>query len=150
MSGSLGTPKVLTAANGYFVIAPVDGQSIPPCRADPSAPSAAVVAGKVADQEATCYRLGPAQLAADDVSTATARQSRATEGWEVEFTLSTEGAARFSTLLRAVGAGGQVAILVDGRLVSAPRVSSPSASPKGVVTGLDEQTARHLADRLKP
>ena len=147
---SLGTPKVLTPANSYFVVAPVDGQSIPPCRPDPSAPSAAVVAGKVGDQEVTCYRLGPAQIAADDVSTATARQSRATEGWEVEFTLSTEGAARFEALLRAVGAGGQVAILVDGRLVSAPRVSSPSAAPNGVVTGLDEQTARRLADRLKP
>ena len=110
----------------------------------------ALVAEKVADQEVTCYRLGPAHLRADDVSTATARQSRGTEGWEVEFTLSTQGVARFNALLQAVGAGGQVAILVDGRLVSAPRVSSPSASPKGVVTGLDEQTARHLADRLKP
>lgn len=68
----------------------------------------------------------------------------------MEFTLTSGGAARFNTLFQAVGTGGQIAILVNGGLVSAPKVASPSAPTKGVVAGLDEQAARHLADRLKP
>lgn len=146
----LGVAKVLTPANSFFVIAPVDGQSLPPCRPDPSAPSVLVVAQAVGGQEVACLRLGPAHLAADDVSTATARPDRASGSWQVEFTLTSDGAARFNALFHAVGTGGQVAILVDGGLVSAPRVASPSAPAKGLVTGLDEQTARHLADRLRP
>ena len=42
---------------------------------------------------------------------------------------------------------GHVAILVDGQVVSFPKLADgPTA--KGIVSGLDEATARRLADRL--
>jgi len=34
------------------------------------------------------------------------------------------------------------------KVVTAPRIEGLPAADKGVVTGLDEQTARRLADRL--
>lgn len=142
------SPKALNAANSYFVIRPVEGRSAPPCR--PERSEAAAVAPETPGGQGSCLQLGPPMLAADDVSTATARQGRTSGEWEVEFTLSREGTARFADLFQAVGAGGEIAILVDGRVVSAPRVASATAAPKGVVTGLDEQSARSLAARLRP
>jgi preprotein translocase subunit SecD len=68
----------------------------------------------------------------------------------VELTLTTDGAARFDALARDVGTGGQIAVVVDGRVVSAPRLAGGPPPNKGVVTGLDEPTARGLADRLRP
>ncbi len=152
---SVGSPKRLTADNGFFVIRPVQGRSQPPCGPAPSDPATAAVVPEIrGGQEVACVRLGPPQLAADDVSTGAARAAAPGGPWEVEFTLSREGAARFDALFRTVGPGGEIAVLVDGRIVSIPRVASPSpAAPaprKGAVTGLDEQTARRLAERLRP
>ena len=61
--------------------------------------------------------------------------------------LTAAGVARMETLFREIGAGGQFAIVVDGRLVSAPRLEGPPGA-KGIVTGVDEPTARSLAECL--
>ena len=142
------SPKGLTGETGYFVICPLEGRSPPPSPPASSDHSAALVPEHRDGQEVSCVRLGPALVAADDVSAATARQGRRSGDWEVEFTLSSEGMSRFEALFRTVGSGGEIAILVDGHIVSAPRVASTTTIPKGVVTGLDEQTARGLAERL--
>ncbi len=144
------SPKLLTADNSYFPIRPIEGRLTPPCDAGPIDPAAQVLAETRDGRVVGCVRLGPAMVAADDVATATARQGRTALEWEVEFTLSKEGAARFGGWTRAVGTGGEIAILVDGRVVSTPRLASPSVSVTGAVTGLDEQTARRLAARLRP
>lgn len=144
-----GPSKLLTADNSYFLIQPVQGRSAPPCPAASAGPLSPTVAERRDGQDVACFQVGPPALDAGDVATATARQNRGTGLWEVEFTLTAEGAARFGGLAREVGAGGQIVIRVDGQVVSAPGLGNVAPTTTGMVTGLDEQTARRLADRLK-
>jgi preprotein translocase subunit SecD len=146
---ALGPVKDLTTANRYFVMRPVEQRSSPPCKSRPSGPSTEILVETSEGQEVACYEVGPALVAADDVSKATARPSPVGGGWEVDFTVTSEGAARFRALIQDVRSGGQVAVVVDDVLVSLARVASGSEFSEGVVAGLDEQTARHLADRLE-
>lgn len=143
-----GPPRLLTAQNSYFLVRPVQGRSAPPCPAGPSGPMAPVVAEKVDGKEVACLLVGPPGLDADDVATASARQDRAGGHWEVEFTLTTEGATRWSLLRRDADPDGHVAILVDGQVVSVPKLAD-GPTTRGIVSGLDEATARRLADRLR-
>jgi hypothetical protein len=145
----VGPVKVMTAGNRYFVIRPVEQRSSPPCPSRPSGQPTEMVAETSDGREVACYQVGPPLVTADDVSGATARRSAPGVGWEVEFTVTSEGAARFRALIEIVRSGSQVAILVDDVLVSLPRVTPGAELTKGVVNGLDEQTARHLADRLE-
>jgi len=144
-----GQPKLLTANNSYFLIQPVQGRPALPCPAASAGPLSPIVVERRDGQDVACYQVGPPELDADDVATATARQNRGTGLWDVEFTLTTEGVARFGGLFHEVGVGGQIVVRVDGEAVSAPRVADVTPATKGVVAGLDEQTARRLADRLK-
>lgn len=120
-----------------------------PCPAASAGPLSPIVVERRDGQDVACYQVGPPELDADDIATATARQNRGTGLWDVEFTLTAEGVGRFGGLLHEVGAGGQIVIRVDGEVVSAPRLADVNPATKGVVAGLDEQTARRLADRLK-
>jgi hypothetical protein len=135
-------PGAVPPTNNYFLLLPVRGRSAPPC---PSSPL--VFPEQAAGQDVVCYQVAGPLVDADDVDTAVAREERGTGGWAVEYTLTPAGVASMEALFRDVGAGGQFAIVVDGRLVSAPRLEGPPP-PKGIVSGLDEQTARSLADRL--
>jgi len=143
-------PKALTADNRYFVIRPVLGRLMPPsCSQEAPDPSTADVVPETQDgRTVACLRLGSPALAADDVSRATARVG-SNGDWEVEFALTKAGAARFEGLVQTAGDGNQIAVLVDGRVVSVPRLAPGAAPTRGVVNGLDEQTARHLAERLR-
>jgi preprotein translocase subunit SecD len=97
-----------------------------------------------------CYQVAPRRfLDAGGVATAEARESRATGTWEVGFTLTPEGVGRFGALFDDVGPGGQFAVLVDGQIVSAPAFDGGPRGDTGVLTGLDERTARSLANRLR-
>ncbi len=58
------------------------------------------------------------------------------------------GASLAKGLFDDVGPGGQFAVLVDGQIVSTPRFGT-TPEDTGVVTDLDEPTARRLADRLR-
>jgi len=144
-----GQPKLLTADNSYFLIQPVQGRLALPCPPASAGPLSPIVVERRDGQDVACYQVGPPELDADDVASATARQNRGTGLWDVEFTLTTEGLVRLGGLLREVGAGGQIVIRVDGEVVSAPRLGDVTPTTTGVVAGLDEQTARRLADRLK-
>jgi preprotein translocase subunit SecD len=99
-------------------------------------------------QEVACYEVGPDGLSADDVAGATASLDRGTGRWQVDFTLTGPGAAHFDSVARSMGPGRQLAIVLDGRLLSAPTLLTASPPMTGTVTGLDEQAARSLADRL--
>jgi len=143
-----GEAKLLTANNSYFLIQPVKGRPALPCPAASAGPLSPVVVERRDGQDVACYQVGPPELDADDVATATARQNPGTGIWDVEFTLTTEGVARFGGLYNEVGAGGQIVIRVDGEVVAAPRLADVTPT-RGVVAGVDEHTARRLADRLK-
>ena len=95
-----------------------------------------------------CFELGPAGVDAGDVASAEVVTSRATGTDEVTFTLSPAGTMRFNAMARAVGLGGQAAMVVDGVVVSAPRIQVLEFSGSGVVTGLDAAAAQRLAKRL--
>lgn len=136
-------PGGVVHPNAWLAVVPVIGSEAPPCRPIQELWLAEVRAG----QEVACYKISGPALNAGDVASATVRQDRTTGTWTVEFILTEAGSARFSALFRDVGAGGQYAIVVDGKLVSAERFEAPP-SGKGVITGLDEPTARSLAGRL--
>lgn len=135
-------PGAVPPTNNYFLLLPVRGRSAPPCTASPL-----VFPERAGGQDVVCYEVAGPRVTADDVESAVAREERGTGRWAVDYTLTSAGAAHMEALFREVGAGGQFAIVVDGRLVSAPRLEGLPAA-KGIVTGLDESTARSLADRL--
>ncbi|MFN2504151.1 MAG: hypothetical protein ABR540_07970 [Acidimicrobiales bacterium] len=137
-------PPTRVVPDSFFAIRPILGRSDPPCPAG----SPTVLAEVREGQETACYEVGLPGLGAGDVTNARALPERTPGTWAVEFTLSDPGLAGFNALARMVGVGGQVAVVVDGRLVNAPHLASPSLPAKGVITGLDEQFARTLADRL--
>lgn len=139
-------PGVLPDPNSYFIGLAVRGRSAPPCAA---VGGTAVLPQWYEGQQVACYHVTPRRfLDAGDVATAEARPSGATGEWEVAFTLTPDGAGRFRALFDEVGPGGQFAVLLDGQIVSAPAFADRPPGDTGVVTGLDEQAARRLADRL--
>ncbi len=102
------------------------------------------------------YILGPVLVDGADVAEAIAVQTKpltGPPGWEVEFRLTVEGANKFAAATsKAVSAQSprdQIAIIVDGRVVSAPIVQSPIRNGRGVISGnFNEQQARTLAAQL--
>ena len=142
-------PPGAGATESFFSVRPVIRSTDPPCVSAPSAATASVVAEVQAGQQVACHEVGPPALGADDVDSATARLDRVTGRWQVDFTLTVQGSVRFADLGRRVGGGGRVAIIVDGRLVNVPRLTTPAPLAGGTVSGLDEGTARILADRLQ-
>jgi preprotein translocase subunit SecD len=64
--------------------------------------------------------------------------------------LTAEGTERFAAATD-VALGSQIAIIVDGRIVSSPRVEVPITSGSVVVaSGLTERRAAELASRIDP
>ncbi|HJM68877.1 MAG TPA: hypothetical protein QGF02_02940, partial [Candidatus Babeliales bacterium] len=69
-------------------------------------------------------------------------------GWGVSFRLSSEGGNRFAELTRQ-NIGRSLAILIDGKVLSAPNISS-EISTEGVITGrFSDKEAKDLALMLK-
>ena len=136
-------PGVTPTPTAWFVVVPVVDRADPPCGSIRNLWFVETRAGR----EVACYRVSGPAFDATAVASAAARPDQTTGTWTVEFTLTDAGAGRFDGLFRGVGAGGQYAVVVDGRLVSAPRLDAAPAG-KGLITGLDESTARGIADRL--
>jgi hypothetical protein len=139
-------PGVTVSEHGYLQFLPVKARTTPPCVA---VPAAIVMAERTGGQEVACYQVTRPLVDAGDIAGAEAHEDRMTGHWDVRFTLTPDGARRFRQLYDAVGAGGQFAVLLDGQIVSVPRFSDAAPGDIGVVTGLDEATARSLADRLR-
>ena len=82
-----------------------------------------------------------------DVRDARAEQAQA-RGWQTGFVLSQDAAKRFSTYTGA-NIGGRLAIVLDGKVLSAPRIDG-QISDNGVITGMgDQQKSSDLALNLK-
>ena len=95
--------------------------------------------------DGACFVLGPAAVDAHDV--AEARRA----GDEIELRLTEDGLAAFNAMAAQVfEARGQVAVLVDGRVVSAPSVmESYFEGPISLVGATEAETTR-LVDAFGP
>ena len=95
------------------------------------------------------YVLGPRIVDASDVENAAADpDAPPSSGWSVSVNLTADGTAALETATETT-VGSRIAIVVDGRIVSAPTVQAPITSGNVVVTsGLTEREARSLASRL--
>jgi preprotein translocase subunit SecD len=83
-----------------------------------------------------------------DIKDAKAQQAMATGAWETSFVLSQEAAHRFSDYTGS-HIGQRLAIVLDGRVLSAPRVDG-QISDNGVITGMGgQQESVDLALNLK-
>jgi hypothetical protein len=95
------------------------------------------------------YRLGPVRISDADLVKAEASLPTDFGGgvtdWVVTFTLNEDGARRFA-LATSQLLGRQLAILVDGVVVTAPTVQAAITGPEGEISGgLNERRARELA-----
>jgi preprotein translocase subunit SecD len=97
------------------------------------------------------YVLGPHVVDGGDVERAVAQHDmQPGAGWIVYVDLTAEGTERFAAATD-VALGSQIAIIVDGRIVSSPRVEVPITSGSVVVaSGLTERRAAELASRIDP
>ena len=97
------------------------------------------------------YVLGPRIVDGNDVERAIAQQdAQQGVGWSVYVELTPEGTAAFETATEAA-VGSEIAIIIDGRIVSSPVVAAPITSGDVVLaSGLSEPTATSLASKLDP
>jgi preprotein translocase subunit SecD len=96
------------------------------------------------------YVLGPVVLDGSDILRAVALKENGgfQPYWEIDFRLTAEAARRFADATREA-TGKQIAIIVDGQVVSAPVVQAPIANGLGVITcACDEERAKALAAQL--
>ena len=101
----------------------------------------------------TKYKLGPVRISGDAIKRATAlyrtgSQSGGTTGWQVDFELTSEGAATFGQVTSEL-VGRQLAIVLDREVISAPTVQEAITGGSGVITGsFTSQRAKDLATVL--
>ncbi len=101
----------------------------------------------------TKYRLGPVELTGDAIDQAaavldTGAAGAVGQGWQIQFDLTDQGADTFADVTTRLQ-GGQLAIVVDQEVVSAPTVQSAITGGTGVITGsFTEARAKDLATQL--
>ena len=97
------------------------------------------------------YVLGPRIIDGNDVERALAQpDAQPGAGWIVYVDLTTEGTAALETATEAA-VGSEIAIIIDGRIVSSPVVAVPITGGNVVVArGLTERQAESLASRIDP
>ena len=101
----------------------------------------------------TKYQLGPVEITGDAIDRASAVYNAGSsttvgQGWEINFDLTGEGSGIFSEVTTRLQ-GRQLAIIVDDKVISAPRVQSAITNGSGVITGnFTERQAKDLATQL--
>ena len=101
------------------------------------------------------YVLGPAEVLGTQVKNATAAiDQQGSGGWFVSLDFNKEGSGKFSTVTQRVvslaAPQNQVAIVLDGLVVSAPRIISAITGGSAQITGdFTQQEASDLANVLK-
>ena len=105
------------------------------------------------------YVLGPVEVDGSMISNAqgnylTGANGVQTNEWGVYLTFDAEGTQAFSEVTQRLttltGARNQFAIVLDGRVISAPRTLAAIADGKPVISGsFTEQSAKTLSDQLK-
>lgn len=143
---NIGPPPGVALPPPGFVVVPVWRRLAPPCG---PLGGGTILSERREGRELACYDVGDPSVDAGDMAMASLHRDPVTATWTLEVTLTADGADRFERLFRDVGPNGQVAFVLDGQLVATSRFGE--APPRGnvVVTGLDEETARVLPDRLK-
>ena len=105
------------------------------------------------------YILGPVEVAGDTITDATSGQNSNSQGistgeWAVNIVFNAKGSEEFGTVttrLNALtGARNQFAIVLDGRIISAPRTNTVITNGKPQITGsFSQASSKALADQLK-
>ncbi|MEP6844257.1 MAG: protein translocase subunit SecD [Pseudolysinimonas sp.] len=105
------------------------------------------------------YILGPIEVAGETISdanagTVTSSQGVSTGQWAVNLTFNAKGTDNFSKISTRLVAltppRNQFAIVLDGKVVSAPRMDAAITNGKAQITGsFTQATAKTLADQLK-
>lgn len=93
------------------------------------------------------FRLGPAEVEGDDVGDAVAQFNQQAGGFTVTLDLRGDGVRKWADVTtRLAGQQGQLAIVLDRRVESAPAVQTPITDGRAQITGqFDEQEAKDLA-----
>ncbi|WP_222193637.1 protein translocase subunit SecD [Modestobacter italicus] len=95
------------------------------------------------------FLLGPAVIEGTDVSDATAGTAQGTGEWVVDLDFTNAGSTAWADYTTA-NVGNSVAITLDGRVVSAPRINSAIAGGTTQISGsFDQASATELANQLK-
>jgi preprotein translocase subunit SecD len=98
----------------------------------------------------SCHLVGPTGLSVVDVASAKAVSSPATGFWQIDMTLTAAGTKRFNDLAAKLGVGNRIALVVDGVVISAPRLETTSFAGRLVMTGnFTRAEAEALAARLR-
>ena len=88
------------------------------------------------------------QPALDSSNVLMAEVAEGAFGHEVRISLDDEGTEAFARLTTG-NVGKHVAILVDGKLVSVPRIAAPIRQGRAVISGnFDEEEARRIAEGI--
>ncbi|MBO2449494.1 hypothetical protein J4573_20505 [Actinomadura barringtoniae] len=150
--GTEGTGSAQLKRPVRFQIVSEIGQ--PPCQA-----------GMLADLEGKCYRLGSQLMdvtQVKDMRPEAPKPEQGQTGWTLQISFTAADAAKFAEISRTASQnyqqnpgspGSQIAIVVDGRVLSAPQVvSGPIAggevSINGPSTTFTQKYVRDLVDRL--
>lgn len=134
-----------------FTCATEEEKATEACSPDVLADQEVVFAGQ--DQNSAKYLLGPQAITGEAIRRATAvygaggSNGTGATGWQIDFELTSAGSKIFGDLTQRL-IGRQLAIVVDGVVISAPTVQG-QISGSGVITGtFTEQEARDLATQL--
>lgn len=105
------------------------------------------------------YLLGPVEVSGSDITDAEARpeqnsQGFTTGGWEVALTFNSKGAEAFKTVTQRLTSAqppkNQFAIVLDGRVVSAPQSLAVISDGRSSITGnFTQESAQELAEQLR-
>jgi preprotein translocase subunit SecD len=104
-------------------------------------------------QDGSKYHLGPVEITGEAIRKATAQyatpsQGASNVGWQIQFEMTNEGADAFSEVTTRLQ-GRQLAIVLDGAVISAPVVQTPITDGIGVITGsFSKRRAQDLATVL--
>jgi preprotein translocase subunit SecD len=97
----------------------------------------------------TKYLLGPAVIEGTQITSASAGTLSTTGEWIVNVNFNSKGAATWATYT-AANVGNQVAVTLDGRVVSAPRINGAIPGGSTQISGSFTQvSATELANQLK-
>ena len=107
----------------------------------------------------TKYILGPVEVAGETISDATNglvsnSQGASTGQWAVNIVFNGKGTSEFAAvtqrLITQTGVKNQFAIVLDGRIISAPTTQAAITDGKPQITGVfDQDSSKVLADQLK-
>ena len=92
------------------------------------------------------YLLGPAEVTGQALSSASATVNPNNGVWEVEFNLTSGGTTEWNAMAVKVGAGGRIAVDLDGVVQTAPSLETTNFPGSGQISGnFSEREAKDLA-----